>query len=397
LSPAVDLARARADTPGCAHVVHLNNAGASLTPQPVLDAVIDHLQLEARIGAYEAAEQMADAITAAGASIARLVGASPHEIAFAESATRAWDHVFYALPLGPGDRILTHRVEYASNYMAMLQVAKATGARIEIVPSESTGEIDVAALTAMLDERVALVAITHVPTSSGLVNPAAAVGAALAGTGIPYLLDACQSVGQLPIDVAAIGCDFLTSTGRKFLRAPRGTGFLYVASDWIERLQPGVIDLRSAEWTSADSYELRPDARRFEQFERSYACYLGLGAAADYALTFGLEAISERVGALAESLRERLRARPGVTVLDQGREQCGIVTFAIDGHDPDAIRALAAAQHINIWATPASTARLDFGPRGIESVVRASVHYFNTDDELDQLCAALPPARNLPT
>ncbi|HEY5014468.1 MAG TPA: aminotransferase class V-fold PLP-dependent enzyme [Acidimicrobiia bacterium] len=397
MSPAIDLVRARADTPGCAHVVHLNNAGASLTPQPVLETVIDHLRLEARIGAYEAAEQTVDAITAAGASIARLVGASPHEIAYAESATRAWDHVFYSLPLGPGDRILTHRAEYASNYMAMLQVANRTGARIEIVPSEETGEIDVTALTAMLDDRVALVAITHVPTSSGLVNPAAAVGAALAGTGIPYLLDACQSVGQLPIDVAAIGCDFLATTGRKFLRAPRGTGFLYVAADWIERLQPGVIDLRSAEWTSAGTYELRPDARRFEQFERSYACYLGLGAAADYALTFGLDAISERVGALAESLRERLRARTGVTVLDQGREQCGIVTFAIDGHDPDAIRALAAARHINVWATPASMARLDFGPRGIESAVRASVHYFNTDAELDQLCAALPPATHRPT
>jgi selenocysteine lyase/cysteine desulfurase len=389
----LDLTRARADTPGCEEVVHLNNAGASLVPRPVLDAVIGHLQLEARIGGYEAREHEAAAIAEAATAIARLVGASTGEIAFAESATRAWDQVFYALPFRPGDRILTHRVEYASNYLAMLQVTKRTGAVIELVPSVPTGEVDVDALTSMLDERVRLVAITHVPTSGGLINPAAAVGAALAGTGIPYLLDACQSVGQLPIDVSTIGCDFLTTTGRKFLRAPRGTGFLYVASNWIERLEPDVIDMRSADWTTIDTYELRPDARRFEQWERSWAGYLGLGAAARYALTFGLDAIAARDGALADGLRDRLRALPGVTVHDQGRERAAIVTFSVAGHEPEAIRAAAHERGINIWATPASAARLDFDPRGIDSVVRASVHYFNTESELDQLCDALPAGR----
>jgi cysteine desulfurase/selenocysteine lyase len=389
----LDLARARADTPGCEAVVHLNNAGASLPPRPVLDAVIGHLELEARLGGYEAREHEAAAIAEAGAAIARLVGASTGEVAFAESATRAWDQVFYALPFKSGDRILTHRIEYASNYLAMLQVAKRTGAEIEIVPSIATGEIDVDALTAMLDERVRLVAVTHVPTSGGLINPAAAVGAALVDTGIPYLLDACQSVGQLPIDVSTIGCDFLTGTGRKFLRAPRGTGFLYVASNWIARLEPDVIDMRSADWTTIDTYELQPDARRFEQWERSWAGYLGLGTAARYALTFGLDAIATRNRALAQALRDRLLALPGVTVHDQGIDRCAIVTFSIAGHDPEAIRAAAHELAINIWVTPANTARLDFDPRGIESVVRASVHYFNTEAELDRLCDALPAAR----
>jgi cysteine desulfurase/selenocysteine lyase len=396
ISVAIDVERARAETPGCAHVVHLNNAGASLPPQAVLDAVIGHLQLEARIGGYEAAEQEADAIAAAIASLARLVGASSAEIAFAESATRAWDQIFYAMPFGSGDRILTHRVEYASNFVAMLQVAQRTGAVIDVVPSTETGEIDLDALARMLDDRVRLVAITHVPTSGGLVNPAAAVGALLEGTGIPYLLDACQSVGQLPIDVAAIGCTFLTTTGRKFLRGPRGTGFLYVAPDWIERLEPDVLDLRSADWTAANTYELRPDIRRFEQWERNWSAFLGLGAAADYALSFGLDAIAARVGFLAQSLRDRLEARPGVTVHDQGTHRCGIVTFSIEGHDPDTVRAAARAHGINIWTTPANMARLDFDPRGLDSVVRASVHYFNTETELDQLCDALPAARREP-
>jgi cysteine desulfurase/selenocysteine lyase len=393
VSPEIDVARVRAETPGCEHVVHLNNAGASLAPQPVLAAVIDHLELEARIGGYEAAEQRADAAAGATAALARLVGAAAGEIAFAESATRAWDQIFYAMPFRRGDRILTHRVEYASNFVAMLQVAERTGAVIEIVPSAATGEVDVGALADLLDERVALVAITHVPTSGGLVNPAAEVGHVLAGSGIPYLLDACQSVGQLPIDVGALGCTFLTTTGRKFLRGPRGTGFLYVAAEWIERLEPDVIDLRSADWTSPDSYALRPDIRRFEQWERSWAGYLGLGAAAEYALAVGVDAIAARVEALAESLRERLRALPGVTVRDQGARRCGIVTFTIAGHEPDAIRAAAHERGVNIWTTPANMARLDFDPRGLESVVRASVHYFNTEAELDQLCAALPHAR----
>jgi selenocysteine lyase/cysteine desulfurase len=389
----IDLARARADTPGCEEVVHLNNAGASLPPRPVVEAVIGHLQLEARIGGYEAREREAAAIAEAGAAIARLVGASTGEIAFAESATRAWDQIFYALPFTAGDRILTHRVEYASNYLAMLQVTRRTGAAIEIVPSTATGEVDVGALTAMLDDRVRLVAITHVPTSSGLINPVAAVGAALAGTGIPYLLDACQSVGQLPVDVSTIGCDFLTTTGRKFLRAPRGTGFLYVSSRWIARLEPDVIDMRSAEWTTIDTYELQPDARRFEQWERSWAGYLGLGAAARYSLSFGLDAIATRNRILSDGLRDRLRALRGVTVHDQGRERAAIVTFSVAGHDPDAVRAAAAERGINVWVVAADGARLDFDPRGLESVVRASVHYFNTEAELDRLCDALPAAR----
>ncbi|HEY8369459.1 MAG TPA: aminotransferase class V-fold PLP-dependent enzyme, partial [Thermodesulfobacteriota bacterium] len=343
----IDLARARRDTPGCETVLHFNNAGASLMPRPVLDAVVRHLELEARIGGYEAADQRQPQIDAVYASAARLVGASADEIALVESATRAWQMAFYSLPLRPGDRILTGMNEYGSNYIAFLQQARRTGCVVDVVPNDEHGRLSVDALERMLDERVRLVAVTHVPTNGGLVNPAADIGrvvrdARARGLDVLYLLDACQSVGQMPIDVAAIGCDMLSATGRKFLRAPRGTGFLYVRRDLIPRLEPFVLDDESAHWTARDRYEVRPDARRFESFERSIAGILGLGAAIDYAMSWGVHVTYARLAALAVSLRNLLAEIPGVVVRDLGLERCGIVTFTADGHSPDEIRRALA-------------------------------------------------------
>src|SRR6266540_6334435 len=300
----LDVDRARAETPGCRSVVHLNNAGASLPPQPVLDAVIDHLRLEASIGGYEAAADQGPAIEHAYDALAGLLGARREEIALVENATRAWDMAFYALPLGPGDRILTATSEYASNVIAFLQVARRSGVSVEVVPDDSSGQLSVDALRAMLDERVKLIAVNHVPTHNGLVNPAAEIGKVAREAGVTYLLDACQSVGQMPVDVAEIGCDLLSATGRKFLRGPRGTGFLFVSERVLETMEPAFLDLLGATWTGPDSYKVRPGARRFENWESSLAGQAGLGAAAAYARSWGLEAIAARVRQLAEGLRD---------------------------------------------------------------------------------------------
>src|SRR5262245_5214003 len=207
----LDLARARRETPGCETVLHFNNAGASLMPQPVVDAVIGHLQLEARIGGYEAAAQAHAAVERVYDAAATLLGCHRDEVALVENATRAWDMAFYAVPLGPGDRILTAMAEYASNYIALLQVARKTGATIEVIPNDEYGQISIAALRRAIDERVKLIALTHVPTNSGLVNPAAQVGEVARQAGVLYLLDACQSVGQMPMYVDALGCDMLST------------------------------------------------------------------------------------------------------------------------------------------------------------------------------------------
>ncbi len=385
----IDVARARRETPGCADVLHFNNAGAALMPQPVVEACIGHLRREARTGGYEAAAEAHEAVEHTYDAVARLLGCRRDEVAVVENATRAWDMAFYAFPLRRGDRILTARASYASNYIAFLHVARRTGAAVEVIESDVHGQIDVDALRAALDERVKLIALTHVPTNGGLVNPAAEVGRVARQASIPFLLDACQSAGQMPLDVDALGADVLSATSRKFLRGPRGVGFLYVRSSLLDRLDPPFLDLHAATWTAADAYEVRPDARRFETWEGNVAAKIGLGVAVDYAMGWGLAAVWERVQALAEALRARLRTLPGVTVHDLGRTRCGIVTFSAESRAAAALRDGLRAGGINVAVSPPSSTLLDAEARRLPDLVRASVHYYNTEEEVDRFCAAL--------
>ncbi|WP_350349045.1 aminotransferase class V-fold PLP-dependent enzyme [Agromyces sp. G08B096] len=397
---AIDVALARVDTPGVRNVAHFNNAGSSLPPRQVTDAVIDHLRRESEIGGYEAAAEASPRIERAYDEIAALIGCHRDEIAIVENATRAWDMVFYALAstFRAGDRILTSRAEYASNVIAFLQIAARTGVVVEPVDDDETGQLSIDDLRRRLEAPttgpVRLIAITHIPTQGGLVNPAKEVGDLARAYGVPYLLDACQSVGQMPIDVTEIGCDFLTATGRKFLRGPRGTGFAYIRRDFITALEPPFLDLHAATWTTPDGYRIREDARRFENWETNVAAKIGLGEAVAYARSWGLSDIEERASTLADTLRQRLAELPGIQVHDRGDRTCGIVTFTIDGIDPHTVQSRLTEQRINTSVSVMEYARLDLEHRGLPAVVRASVHYFNTDREIDQLIETLPaPAR----
>jgi selenocysteine lyase/cysteine desulfurase len=386
----IDVERARADTPGCENVAHFNNAGAALPPRPVLDAVLEHLNREAEIGGYEAEAERADRIEHTYDALARLLGCDRDEVAVVENATRAWDMAFYSFRFEPGDRILTARAEYASNYIALSQVAERSGATIDVIPDDEYGQVDTHELERMLgDGRVKLVSLVYVPSQGGLVNPAAEVGRLTRAAGVPLLLDACQAVGQMPLDVGALGCDVLTATGRKFLRGPRGTGFMYVRRELADRLEPPLLDLHAAEWLPDGDYVIRPGARRFENWEAYVAGKIGLGVAADYALSIGLEAIRDRVYGLAAELREQLGALPRMTVQDLGREKCGIVTFSVAGTSATDVAAALRREGINVSVMPASYARLDLGPRGLDEIVRASVHYYNTSDEIERLIRAV--------
>lgn len=386
---AIDIARARQDTPAVAGLLHFNNAGASLPPVQVVEAVTAHLKLEAEIGGYEAAAAADDRRQEIYHSIGQLVGCGPDEVALVENATVAWNLAFHSIGFGTGDRILTARAEYASNFIGFLQVARRTGARVEVIPSAASGELDVTALEKMVDGRVRLIAITHVPTNGGLVNPAAAVGEIARRHGIPFLLDACQSIGQMPVMVDDIGCDLLSATGRKYLRGPRGTGFLYVRRSLLGRLEPPFLDLHSASWVAPDRYELRPDARRFENWESNIAAQLGLGAAVDYALNWGLAEIETRITALADLLRRRLDEMPGVTLRDIGKRRCGIVSFTVTGAPADDMVAELRRRRINCAVSAPGSTLLDASARSLPDLVRASVHYYNTEEEVARFAAAI--------
>jgi cysteine desulfurase / selenocysteine lyase len=388
----LDIARLRTDTPACEKLIHFNNAGSSLMPQPVYQAVLDHLALEQTIGGYDAEAQADPALEDFYDAFAALLNCDRAEIAYVENATRAWDMAFYSLPLKLGDRILTVEAEYVSNFLAYLHQARRRGLEIDVAPCDASGQVDLDALERLIGPKTKLIAVTHIPTQGGLVNPAEEIGRIARRHGITYLLDACQSVGQMPLDVQAIGCDLLSGTGRKFLRGPRGTGFLYVSRKMIDRLDPPFIDLHAATWTDARTYEIRPDARRFENWESYVAGRIGLRAAVRYALDVGLEPIRTRVTMLADRLRASLAELPGVKVQDLGKVRSGIVTFTKEGEQPRDIQARLSAAKIGVSVSSRSSAQLDFGRRGLSQVVRASVHYFNTPDEIGRFCEVLARA-----
>jgi selenocysteine lyase/cysteine desulfurase len=357
-------------------------------PSPVIDTVVGHIKAEAAVGGYAAAADAEDRIEGVYESIGTLINCSTEEVAIVESATRAWDMAFYGLAFQPGDRVLTSRSAYASNFIAYLQRARRDGITIEALPKDSSGQVSVDALEAAIDDRVKLIALTHVPTNNGLVNPAAAVGKVARNHDVPYLLDACQSTGQLPLDVEALGCDMLSATSRKYLRGPRGVGFLYVREGMLNQIEPPFLDLHAAEWTAPGEFRIRPDARRFENWESNVAAKLGMGTAIDYALSWGIDTIGHFVGTVAELLRERLADIPGITITDIGEHKCGIVTFTtpLDATEVrDSLRAVA----INVEVSSRASTLLDMDDRGLSEVVRASVHYFNTEREVDHFCDAL--------
>jgi selenocysteine lyase/cysteine desulfurase len=385
------LADWRADTPGCDHLVHLNNAGAALVPRPVYDAVAAHLRLEQELGGYEAADARRDAIHETYASLASVLGTQARNIAVVQNSTVAFAQALSAFDLGSGDLILTSQSDYASNQIMYLSLAQRRGVEVVRVPDGGEGGIDPEEVRRLLAKRrPALVALTWIPTNSGLVQPVEAVGEICRNADVPFLVDGCQAVGQMPIDLDTLHCDYLAGTARKFLRGPRGVGFLYVSDRALESgAYPLLVDMHGAEWTETDHFELTPDARRFETWEFAFAQVLGLGAAARYALEVGAETARDRAWGLAAYLRDRLAELPSVRVLDRGPVLCAIATAAIEGRDTAEIKLALRARGINTSSPHREDAVIDMDSKRVSSALRISPHYYNTEEEIDTALQAL--------
>jgi selenocysteine lyase/cysteine desulfurase len=386
-----DLARWRAHTPGCERLVHLNNAGAALVPRAVRDAIDAHLDLEERLGGYEAADAQTTPIREAYEQVARLVGARSRNIALVQNSTIAFAQAMSAFDFGPGDVLLTSRADYASNQIMYLSLARRRGVEVVRAPDAPEGGVDADEVRRLVSRRrPALVALTWVPTNSGLVQRVEEVGRICQEAGVPYLVDACQAVGQMPIDVQRVGCDYLAATARKFLRGPRGIGFLYVSDRRLEAgAHPLLVDMHGATWVEADAFELTPDARRFETWEFAHALVLGLGAAATYALDVGLANARDRARELAAYARTRLAMVPGVRVLDRGPELCAIVTAAVAGRDAKEIKLALRQRGINTSSPEREDAVIDMDEKQASSALRISPHYYNTKEEVDLAIDAL--------
>jgi selenocysteine lyase/cysteine desulfurase len=386
-----EVRRWRADTPACERLIHLNNAGAALVPRPVRDAIAAHLKLEEEIGAYEAADAQTAAIEASYQALADLLGTRPHNLALVQNSTVAFAQAISALDLAAGDIILTSQSDYASNQIMYLSLARRRGAEIVRAPDASQGGIDPDAVRKLVaHRRPAVVALTWIPTNSGLVQPVEAVGEICRDAEIPYLVDACQAVGQLPIDLRQLHCDYLAATSRKFLRGPRGLGFLYVSDRMLDQgAHPLLPDMHGATWTARDDFVLTPDARRFETWEFAFALVLGLGAAARYAREVGLHTARDLSRAQAAYVRERLAALPGVRVLDRGAELCAIATATFQGRHAKDLKLALRARRINTSSPEREDAVIDMDEKGAASALRISPHYYNTKEEIDTAVEAL--------
>ncbi|MBC3257050.1 aminotransferase class V-fold PLP-dependent enzyme [Pseudomonas paralactis] len=388
MSP-LDVQQLREATPGCqSGIVHFNHAGASLPSQATLDAIIEQLQHEARHGPMEAGEQGAVLVENARRAAGQLLNAPPSSIAFASSGSTAWSMAFQALgPWRPGERILVGRHEWGGN-LASMELAVQAGARVEVIPCDATGAVCPVALEAMLDARVKLIDLAWLPANGGLINPAQAIGEVARRHAIPYFIDAGQAVGQVPVDVQALQCDVLKSAGRKHLRGPRGTALLYVRPDFLAHLNPAQRDVFSAPWT-ADGFDLRNDARRFETSEASFALLAGLGNALQEINRLGIERVWERVSQTSTRIRAALGQIPGISLHDLGSTHSGLIAFNLAGWDSFELKRRLGLKGINIGANGVAYTPLDMQARGLSSIARISVSPLNTDDDVEVLMKAL--------
>jgi selenocysteine lyase/cysteine desulfurase len=384
-----EIQRFRSETRGTSEWIHFNNAGASLPPDEVVETVIHYLSEEATLGGYEMEYKYREQLGNVYQLIARLIHAEKDEVAIVENASMAWGLAFNGIKFKKGDEIITSEMEYVTNMLGFLNAEQTHGIQIKVIPNDEQGNFSLQAMEEAVTAQTRLIAITHIASTSGVVVPVIAIGKIARKHNILYLVDACQTAGQIPINVKEIGCDILSSTGRKYLRAPRGTGFLYVRKEIQDTLKILFMDGHTAQLISENAFEIRNDARRFELYEKNRALTLGLGKAIEYALDIGVGRIWQRVQFLATVMRRQLGAIEGITVHDNGEQKCGIVTFTVRGVGSSHVKAELAVKKIHVSVGLAKSTLIYMNRNSLSTVVRASVHYYNTEEEINGMCEAL--------
>lgn len=376
----------RKDTPGCAISRHFNNAGAALMPIDVIQAINNHLKLESEIGGYEAYESSKDEVWKFYLATSKLIGSNPENIVFTSSATNSFARALSSVPFKRGDKVLIANEDYVSNQLAFLSIQERFEIELLRSPSCEKGGIDLDAFINLAKtHKPVLVSVTHVPTNSGLVQPIEEVGRICNELEIPFLLDACQSAGQLPLDIEKIGCDFLSATFRKFLRGPRGAGFLFVSDRILNKnWYPLFVDMKGADWTDNNSFKIQNNASRFEDWELPYALVMGSQKALDYSLEIGINQIADRNKLLMNYLKSRISEK-GWQPLDRGETRCAIMTLHFPGIDPTKLHINLKKRNINTSVSLGNYSLIDFKMKKVDWALRISPHYYNTESEIDTL------------
>lgn len=387
----MNIDKIRRDTPGCADKLFVNSAGASLVPRPVFDAVSGYLQEEQKVGGYFLADQRLEDIRLFYHHAAELLHCAPGNIAFCHDATDAFTKALSAISFQKGDIILTTDDDYVSNHLNFIGLRDRLGITLVKGRNNANGDLDVAHFSELIAKhRPTLVSVTHIPTNSGLIQDVQAVGKICREYDCTYIVDACQSVGQIPVNVSEIQCDYLSATGRKFIRGPRGTGLLYVSDRMLDKGQhPLLVDLHGATWEEEFEYTLRQDAGRFEYWEKPYALQIGLSEALKYILEIGINEIASYNQQIMKRLRKNLSGIKGVHTYDRGSELASILTFRKEGMSQQSIKEALNKQDVYYSVANIHNALLDFRKKNIEWAVRISPHYFNTEEEMDRLAAII--------
>jgi len=382
-----DLNKVRKDTPHCQDRIFLNSAGSSLMPNQVLERMKSYLDEEVKYGGYKLYDIYEGEINEFYLETAKLLNCQPHNIAYAFNATDAFAQALYSIPFEKGDVIITSDDDYFSNHIQFDSLYRRFGVQTIRVNNLENGELDLVHMERLIREHnPRLVSITHVPTNTGKVQDVESVGTLCESYDILYIVDACQSAGQMPLDIEKIKCDFLNVTGRKFLRGPRGTGFLFISDRVLKMgLTPLRLDGWSANWVAPNQFDFHESARRYEVYEQSYSCTLGLKEAIRYANDIGLDKIYAYNQELLTRLRSNLAAHGDILFLDEGENLVNIFTFQKKGATKSEIEKALTENEVYFSSAFRGNALIDFDKKGVDWAIRISPHYFNTMEEIDKV------------